>query len=138
MALSEKASKRYLPKLPSARDLEAELTVPDGPVDYHAIDYTGAARVRNTIAEGIEMLQKIQRAQKSAKRTHLRQEIGVAAGVVEINAASTFLEVSIRPEAIRQVGVQRLAGQVLQAIQAVEAQAQATREAVLDELPISE
>jgi DNA-binding protein YbaB len=137
-ALSEKASTKYLPGLPSARDLAAELAVPDGPVDYNAIDYAGSARLRNTIAEGIEMLQKVQRAQASAETERLRKEIGVAAGIVEINPASTFLEVSIRPGAVRQIGVQRLAGQVLQAIQAAEAQARTVRQAILDELPISE
>ncbi|MGH3387764.1 MAG: YbaB/EbfC family nucleoid-associated protein [Actinomadura sp.] len=137
-ALSEKASEKYLPGLPSARDLTAELAVPDDPVDYNAIDYAGAARLRNTIAEGIEMLQKVQRAEESAETTRLRKEIGVAAGIVVINPAGTFLEVSITPEAVRQIGVQRLAGQVLQAIRAAEAQAQATRQTVLNELPISE
>jgi hypothetical protein len=53
MALSKKASEKYLPELPSACDIEAELTVPTDPVDYHAID-VGSAQVRNTIAEGID------------------------------------------------------------------------------------
>lgn len=122
-AMAEAVCRDHLPELPSIRDLETELSVPDGPVDYHAIEYSGSSQVRNTIAEGIEKLQKIQQARADFEGTRLQQEIGFGAGVAEINAASSYLKVSIASEAAGQLGAQRLAGQVLDAIRTVEAQA---------------
>lgn len=127
-ALTEKANAKYLSELPTIAEIEALVLSSAKPVDYHDIDYVGPPHMRNKIAEEREHLFKILQAKEEFKARRIRREIGENAGLVEIDLAGTYLRMVIDPDAPRLVGVDRLARQIIESLQAAESLADRIRQ----------
>ncbi|MEV0399691.1 YbaB/EbfC family nucleoid-associated protein [Actinoallomurus sp. NPDC050550] len=112
---------------PSANSLKTVISeIPDA-VNYDQIDYSGAADTKNAIAECGEFLQRLSGDVGAFERRFLRCEIGAAVGHVESNVTESRLRISIRPEAPREVGLERLSQQTMTAINRVAKQSSGVR-----------
>lgn len=120
--LAEKAYAKYLPSLPSSTDLK-HVEFPIQSVDYHKIDYDGPTEIKNKIAELLEAVQQLGQTRKELDNRYLHQVLSSNMGVVKTNISRTVLKIEIESDAPKQVGLERLADQVLVSISLAEKRA---------------
>lgn len=124
---AEEDRRSMFPELPPDEEIERIFEAPTWVSDFHHIDYRGSALVRDAIAESIESFGALQEYVTELTRSRVRQEIGVGAGTVDIDATGTDLIIEIERDAPRNLGPERLAEQTLAAIRSAMAEAERRR-----------
>jgi DNA-binding protein YbaB len=114
--LTEQARQKYVAELPSAKEIEDAVTPQYESVDYHAIDYGDDARIRNLLAESMETLLQIARAKTDFKARYVSVNIGARVGVIKTNLAETHLKIAILSDTPKQVGLESLSIQIVDAL----------------------
>ena len=135
--LREAAREKYLPGVPSAKSENEAFSAPLDPSDFSMVEIDGSWDIHNRIAENIEAFNKLVEARKNFSRLRVRQEIGSGSGFVAMNVDESDIGIDIEVSAPRQVGVERLARQVLEAVHAVEKRASVVRRQYLDEIAMN-
>lgn len=136
-AAAEEHAAAHFPGRPSLEDVGDALSPPPEQVDLQAVDYPGSVGVRHAIAEGMEARQQVEAARLGFAEHRVRQEIGTAAGTVVMDGVASRVKVEVRPQAVHNVGAQRLSGQIVEALRQAEARAEQHRMAAMDRIDVA-
>jgi DNA-binding protein YbaB len=125
--IGERLRRLHFPAVPSSDDIMTAVFEIPSDVRYDQMDYVDSQETKNAIAEHGELLRKLANEVRDFERKFLRCEIGTGAGYIKTNLAENRVRIRIRPEALRNVGLARLAQEILTAIKNVSEQAIRTR-----------
>lgn len=86
------------------------------PVDMHQIEHYGSPRARDITARYMEQLRKLAVAEEGFRRRYVRRQIGAGAGWIVCSLAGEVTEIAIDASAPRNVTLNRLGRQVVDAV----------------------
>ncbi|MFL6054209.1 MAG: YbaB/EbfC family nucleoid-associated protein [Actinoallomurus sp.] len=134
--LREAARSKHFPEYGSAPTIDTVFSEDLDTSEFDLVDIDGSWRANNEIAENIEAYNKVAKINRLCKRRYLSQDVGNGSGKVVMSVDGSKFDVQLDTNAPRQVGLDRLARQVVDAISQAEQQAEQVRNRELAKIEI--
>lgn len=118
-SFSERVQARF-PNWPSMSEYDERIVLRADPVDFNILDFEGPWMIRDKIAQALEVQYAIAQTIKSLSERTISQVIGKHAGVIQADLTGAYLDIDIEPNAIADIGSERLAAYLVEAIRRIE------------------